>query len=661
MDFFEHQEQARKKSGVLVFYFVLAILGIVGSIYLVAVLASGWQGEHYQLRSLWNADIFLPTAIGTVAVILLGSGYKVMQLSGGGSVVAKELGGRRVDQRTTDFEERKLLNVVEEMAIAAGMPVPEVYVMDNEEGINAFAAGRTPSDAVIGVTRGTIKFLSRDELQGVIAHEFSHIINGDMRLNMRLIGLLFGILFIAMIGQMMMRGAANSARYSRNREGGGSALAFLLIGVAVMAIGYIGLFFGKLIKAAVSRQREYLADASAVQFTRNPDGIAGALRKIGGLAQRSSLQTPMAEEASHMFFGDCHLRSAVSSALATHPPLDVRIKRVDPTWDGKFPKVTLPDISSGRDEVGAKGGKSGKGARSGRPGVALPLPGFPDIAIGGISNLTEAEAFQSMSNLHGEQVAFGESVHAGLPTEWLEAVHSEAGAQAVVFALLLAQDDDLRAAELERLSHATDPKTYRETVELHAAFADLHSSIKLALIDLAIPTLKRLGASEYTRFHDIKQQLIESDQQVDLFEFTLMKIIDRYITQQSPPAIKYRKIDDLHDEASVLITTLAQLGSRDPDQVAAAFRAGSSLIEDEVGRPLKIKSAGECGLGQIDAALKKFERSTPLVKRRLLFAAGKTVMADTMLTSDEAELIRAIADAIGSPIPPFVKTTAAVA
>lgn len=653
MDFFEHQEQARKKSGVLVFYFVLAILGIVGSIYLVAVLVSGWQGERYHLRSLWNADIFLPTAIGTVAVILLGSGYKVMQLSGGGAVVAKELGGRRVDQRTTDFEERKLLNVVEEMAIAAGMPVPEVYVMDNEEGINAFAAGRTPSDAVIGVTRGTIKFLSRDELQGVIAHEFSHIINGDMRLNMRLIGLLFGILFIAMIGQMMMRGAANSARYSRSREGGGNALAFLVIGLAVMAIGYIGLFFGKLIKAAVSRQREYLADASAVQFTRNPDGIAGALRKIGGLTQRSSLRTPMAEEASHMFFGDCHLRSAVSSALATHPPLDARIKRVDPTWDGKFPKVTLPDISSGREQVGAR---SGQGGQSRGSGGAIALPGFPDIAMGGISNLTEAEAFQSMSNLSGEQVAFGESVHAGLPTEWLEAVHSEAGAQAVVFALLLAQDDDLRSAELERLSHATDPKTYRETVELHAAFADLHSSIKLALIDLAIPTLKRLGASEYSRFHNIKQQLIESDRQVDLFEFTLLKIIDRYLVQQSPPAIKYRKIDDLHDEASVLITTLAQLGSRDPDQVATAFRAGSSLIEEEAGRPLNIKSAEECGLGQIDAALKKFERSTPLVKKRLLFAAGKTVMADKMLSSDEAELIRAIADAIGSPIPPFVKT-----
>jgi Zn-dependent protease with chaperone function len=657
VDFFEHQEQARKKSGVLVFYFVLAVIGIVASIYFVAVLVSGWQGERYQLRSLWNPGIFVPSAIGTLAVILLGSGYKIMQLSGGGAVVAKDLGGRRVDQRTTDFEERKLLNVVEEMAIAAGMPVPEVYVMDNEEGINAFAAGRTPSDAVIGVTRGTIKFLSRDELQGVIAHEFSHILNGDMRLNMRLIGLLFGILFIAMIGQMMMRGAANTARYSRSREGGGGALAFLVIGVAVMAIGYIGLFFGKLIKAAVSRQREYLADASAVQFTRNPDGIAGALRKIGGLTQRSSLNTAMAEEASHMFFGDCKLRSSVSAALATHPPLDVRIKKIDAAWDGKFPKVTLPDISSGREEVGAKGGKRSTGGGH----SAFPLPGFPQSEHGGILGLTEAQAFQSMSNLHGEQVELGENIHAGMPAKWLEAAHSEAGAQALVFALLLAQDDNLRAQELQRLSEATDPATYQETVELHSAFADLHSSIKLALIDLAIPTLKRLGASEYTRFHDIKQQLIASDQQVDLFEFTLLKIIDRYLVQQSPPRIKYRQIDALHSEASVLITTLAQLGSRDADQVAAAFRAGSSLIQEETGRPLTSKSAGECGLGQIDEALKKFERSTPLVKKRLLFAAGKTVMADQVLTSDEAELIRAIADAIGCPIPPFVKTQAEAA
>jgi len=337
VDFFEHQEQARKRSGLLVFYFVLAIIGIVTSIYFVIVLVSGYNGDRYMLRSLWNPEILTTSAIGTIAVILLGSGYKIMQLSGGGAVVAKDLGGRRVDPKTRDFDERKLLNVVEEMAISAGMPVPEVYVMDNEESINAFAAGRTPNDAVIGVTRGTIKFLSRDELQGVIAHEFSHILNGDMRLNMRLIGLLFGILFIAMIGQMMMRGAANTGRYSRSRESGGGALVFLLVGLAVMAIGYIGLFFGKLIKAAVSRQREYLADASAVQFTRNPDGIASALRKIGGLSQRSSLKTPMAEEASHMFFGDCRLRSSVSTALATHPPLAVRIKRFDETWDGKFP------------------------------------------------------------------------------------------------------------------------------------------------------------------------------------------------------------------------------------------------------------------------------------------------------------------------------------
>ncbi len=654
MDFFEHQEQARKKSGLLVFYFVLAIIGIVVSIYFVVLLISGYDGNRYMLRSLWNPEILSTTAIGTVAVILLGSGYKVMQLSGGGAVVAKDLGGRRVDPKTRDFDERKLLNVVEEMAISAGMPVPEVYVMDNEEGINAFAAGRTANDAVIGVTRGTIKYLSRDELQGVIAHEFSHILNGDMRLNMRLIGLLFGILFIAMIGQMMMRGAANSARYSRSRESGGGTIVFLVAGLAVMAIGYIGLFFGKLIKAAVSRQREFLADASAVQFTRNPDGIASALRKIGGLSQRSSLRTPMAEEASHMFFGDCRLRSSVSTALATHPPLEERIKRIDASWDGKFPKVQLPDISAGRQQAGPKGGNRGRD----RQGRGHALPGFPHPERGGILNLTEAEAFQSMSNLTGEQVAFGEGLHARLPESWLDAVHSEAGAQAMVFALLLAQDDALRETELQRLSDSTDPETFRETVELHGSFGDLHSSTKLALVDLAIPTLRRLSTSEYERFYKVKQELIASDERVDLFEFTLMKVIDRHLSPQTPARIRYRKIDQLHSEASVLITTLAQLGSRNPDEVSAAFRAGSSLIEEEAGRPLTMKSAGECGLQHIDAALKKFEQATPLVKKRLLFAAGKTVMADKKLTSDEAELIRAIADAIGSPIPPFVKTEA---
>ena len=306
MDFFEHQELARKKTRLLVIYFILAIVGIIASIYGVMVAGSLFLEDDNGARTinLWRPELLLYAALGSGTVIALGTGYKTLQLNAGGSVVAMELGGRLLDRNTTDYEERRLLNVVEEMAIASGVPVPDVYIMDNEMGINAFAAGKTTSDAVIGVTRGTIRLLNRDELQGVMAHEFSHILNGDMRLNMRLIGLLFGILFIAMIGQIMLRSVMFTPR-SRNKDSAGkAALLFLALGLTLIIIGYVGLFFAKLIKAAISRQREFLADASAVQFTRNPDGIAGALKKIGGLSQGSIVTSPKAEEASHMFFGD---------------------------------------------------------------------------------------------------------------------------------------------------------------------------------------------------------------------------------------------------------------------------------------------------------------------------------------------------------------------
>lgn len=664
MDFFEHQEQARRKSGVLVLYFILAVIGIVVSIYAVVVGVNAFIGESKGPVRFWDPVLFAGSAISTSLVILLGTGYKTLQLSAGGAAVARDLGGRQIDVNTTDYHERRLLNVVEEMAIASGVPVPDLYVMDDEGSINAFAAGKSTSDAVIGVTRGCMKLLTRDELQGVIAHEFAHILNGDMRLNLRLIGLLFGILFIAMVGQMILRGAANGARYSRSRESGGGALALLAVGVAVMLIGYIGLFFGKLIKAAVSRQREYLADASAVQFTRNPDGIAGALRKIGGLTEGSRIVNPMAEEASHLFFGDAMRRSL----LATHPPLPDRIKRLLPHWGGEFSESSLPDIFPDDDAIQDESRHRPRGREAAMVPAAEAISGLAAGAGAATAlspqaqaQFTEAEALANLEHVHPEQVAFGQRIHAGIPQTWMEAAHSEAGAQALLFALLLAQDDSLRASELEKLRRETDETTYRITTELHGEIKDLHSATKLALVDLSIPSLRRLSLGEYERFHHLVQHLMASDQQINLFEFTLQKVIQRhldvYYGKKNPLKIRYRRIEQLPTEASVLLTTLAALGHPDDaEAAAAAFREGAGQIKSHGGLEMSMLPPEECGLTQIDAALDRFGEATPLVKKRLLHAAGKSVMHDGHITSDEAELIRAIADAIGCPIPPFVKT-----
>ncbi|MFV1978967.1 MAG: M48 family metallopeptidase, partial [Myxococcota bacterium] len=336
-NFFENQDAARRNTKRLVFLFCLAVIAIAGMIYLLAVLLTGVEQPNPNTGQMvisplwWQPDLALGVAIGTAIVVGGGSLYKIAQLRSGGAVVAEALGGVPIPPGTQDADERRLLNVVEEMAIASGIPAPPVYLLKDEQGINAFAAGFAPGDAVIGVTRGCIQKLSRDELQGVIAHEFSHILSGDMGLNIRLMGVIHGILIIGIIGYFLLRSSlfSGSSRRSNNRDNSG--MAIVAAGLGLMVIGFLGTFFGNLIKASVSRQREFFADASAVQFTRNPDGIAGALKEFGGYEGGSILASPNAPEASHLFFGQ-GLRGGLQMLFATHPPLEERILRLDPNW-----------------------------------------------------------------------------------------------------------------------------------------------------------------------------------------------------------------------------------------------------------------------------------------------------------------------------------------
>ena len=660
MDFFEHQETARRNSHVLVFYFVLAVAGIILAVYLLVNVLSFLLRVQIDPGSgsfeLWRPDLLAVSSGSAGLVIFLASAYKSMQLNGGGKVVAHELGGRHLNPHSTDFYERRLLNVVEEMAIASGVPVPEVYVMDSEDAINAFAAGKTTSDAVIGVTRGCMKMLNREELQGVVAHEFSHILNGDMRLNLRLIGMLFGILFLTLIGEVLLRSTYYSGRGSRSRGSGGIVLAMLLAGVGLLAIGYVGMFFANLIKASISRQREFLADASAVQFTRNPDGIAGALKKIGALSKGSKIAHPMARDASHLFFGSALSRNA----FATHPPLEERIRRLLPHWDGDFGSVKVLPQSEVESELRSKPKKSKRGGDN-LPGVFLPgvLLAGRDASV----RLTEEEAAESMRSVHSEQVNLGHEILTHLPDHWLESVRSERGALAIILTLLLSQDDKLRTQELRQVSRSVDSETFQIATSLYDELKDLHSAVKLALIDLAIPALRRLSPSDYVRFRDIMNGLVVSDESVDLFEFTLGKVVERhldvYFQFRKPPAIRHHQLESLSREAAILLSALAVMSrARDEGEsgIRAAFANGSDHFQSVTGRPLEFQPGKNCSLQSIKEAIERFEESTPLMKRELLLACSKTVLTDGQISSEEAELIRAIADAMGCSIPPFVKT-----
>ena len=622
MDFFEAQDQARRRTKWLVLWFILAVIGVVIAVDALVFFTLG-QGAGGDI-----VPLLLVTSAITAGLILAASGFKSMQLSAGGSVVAKDLGGRLVMPGTTDFEEKKLLNVVEEMAIASGMPVPQVYLMDDEEGINAFAAGTEPSNAVIGVTRGTLQRLSRAELEGVVAHEFSHILNGDMRLNMRLMGLVFGLVVLSIVG----RGMVEMLRYQsfsnrRNKEGGGIMLALFLIGLGLIAIGGIGVFFGRMIQAGVSRQREFLADASAVQFTRNPDGIAGALKKIGGLSLGGKIQSAKASEASHMMFSDAGL---FSFGLATHPPLDVRIKTIQESWDGKFSESALPPVAKGHVKKAKK------------TGGVFPLPG--------VASLSALEEIGDEGRLN---VSAGHQIREDLVKNWEEVVHDREEAQALVFGLLLAEDRELREGEEAYLRKTAGEEAAELALGWQSEVGQLHSARKIALIDMALPVLRSLSRQEYERFVGITRWLIASDGKVELFEFMIQRVVERHLVSHFESRgfgrIRYRKLSQLAREANVLVSTMAGIGSNDPAEQKRAYREATADWAPEAREflpPVSLKEVGE--------VLNRFEEASPIVQRELLKVCGRAAAVDGELTSREAELLRSIADAIGCPIPPFV-------
>lgn len=652
MDFFQHQERARRRTSLLVLYFLLAVIAIILCVYLAvaAVLFYGHsRGGHTTSGTLWFPDVFAAVAIGTICVITVGSLFKIAELSSGGEGVARSLGGRPVQANTTDLRERVLLNVVEEMAIAAGTPVPPVFLLDHESAINAFAAGTTPQNAVIGVTRGTIDTLKRDELQGVIAHEFSHILNGDMRINIRLIGILNGILLISMIGYFMMRTVGSSSSSSSNDKKGGNPLP--LLGICLFVIGYIGIFFGNLIKSAVSRQREFLADASAVQFTRLPEGIEGALKKIGGLIYGSRLETPRAEEASHMFFGN-GLRQPFLELLATHPPLEERILRIDPNFDGTYPQVDQVSYSTA-DLVDA-------GTLAAQRKENL---GVHAAAIAGVQRFASepAGAVAQIGAPRVQHLDYATAMVGSLPTELTQTLRDPLGAVATIYALLL--DDkrpDVRQVQLNYLANTADPRAYEETMRIVPFTPRVRAEAKLPLVSMVLPALKALSPQQLVSFHNDVKFLIEADKNVNLFEYAVHRLVLKRLLprleRKPPKEVRYNSIEPLVPVLSGLLSTLAYSGTRDPNQVERAFQIGAGLLRDGAG--VELLPLDQTGWRAVDSALDQLAAAAPMVKKQVLEACAACIGADEKVTIEEGELLRVISDALDCPMPPLLATPA---
>ncbi|MDH5737167.1 MAG: M48 family metallopeptidase [Gammaproteobacteria bacterium] len=626
MNFFEYQDAARSNTKKLVLLFVLAVISLIILTYLLfLVVAQGALGtgnlapNSPGMQHDWVTFGYI--AGGVVALVTLGSLYRIASLSSGGASVAEMLDGELLTDAGGDFKRRRLLNVVEEMAIASGTPVPPVYIID-EAGINAFAAGYSPNDAVVGITQGAIDHLSRDELQGVIAHEFSHILNGDMRLNIRLMGVLYGILLLTVIGRIILRGSRGS---SRSKNGGG----IVAVGLGLLVIGYVGYFFGGLIKAAVSRQREFLADASAVQFTRNPRGIGGALKRIGGYEPGGVMENPKADEIGHALFAS-YMRNTFSSLLATHPPLDERIARIDPAWSGEFQYQDDPAVAV--NEPGQEGLTSGFAG----PQTAENL----DKAVDRVGELTP------------ENISMAQGMIASIPAVVRASIGEPWGARAVIYLLLLSEDKAVCSSQLDYLHSEADKGVFQEIINLAPALEDVDDSLRLPMMELAMPALRQLSRNQRALFRNNVQALIRADGRVDLFEWSLQKILTTALDSSEKHRhvrAKYGSFSGLVDHVSLVISMLIY-SNKVPEE-------DRQQLMDMTTDRLKVKGLylyerSRVTLKKLDEAVEVLRGLKPLKKPVFLKVCAAIIMAGKGSAASR-EMLRAISEMLDCPMPPL--------
>ena len=627
MNFFERQARAKRNTTRLVVLFALAVAGIVVAIDLGVLLVFGGDPALLAAATL--------LALGVIGI---GSLYRMASLRGGGESVARQVGGVPVPEDTTDLHLRRLRNVVEEMSIASGVPVPKVYVLEHEPGINAFAAGYSPSDAVIAVTRGALERLNRDELQGVVAHEYSHILNGDMRLNIRLVGVLFGILMLGLIGRRILQhGGAVRGR---------DAMPVLVGALLALAVGYIGLFFGRMIKASVSRSREVLADASAVQFTRQTVGLAGALKKIGGLHDGSRLaERADAEEVSHMLFGD---GTGLSGLFATHPPLLQRIQALEPGFKAdaleRLKAQWLSAPPNGLDEDLQLGlAPSGHATL---PGVSTRIDVTPPMVAAHVGDPKQDDYRRA------------DAIVATLPQALRGLASRRDGAAPLLLGLLLTDDDTVADRQRSEIIARMGVQVAAEARRLRDEdLRSLHPMLRLPLAALAFPTLRLRPRPELATFLDTVHAVVHADGRVSLFEYCLGRLLEVQLRESLDPA-RYarfgrRKPGNVRQEFATLLAVVAHCGNPDdPDQARRAYLAGMQRVLPRDHLPYAPPPEGVLAL---DAVWEPLDALDPLAKQVAVEAITDAVSHDGRVSVAEAELLRTICGVLHCPLPPMLE------
>ena len=620
MNFFEAQEKARKDTWQLVMLFIVAVAGLI----MVTTLFVSWfymnfitnETTSFSLDTYLSSKITYATSLVILLIVAIGTLYQYLSLSKGGKNVAEALGGRQLNPGSATLEERKLLNVVEEMAIASGIATPTIYLIE-ERSINAFAAGMNIDDAVIGITRGAVEKLNRDELQGVIAHEFSHIFNGDMRLNMHLAATLHGIVLIGLIGEFIMKHLGKS-RSTSSRKGGVNNLA--LLGLGLFVIGYVGLFFGSLIKAAVSRKREYLADATAVQYTRFPAGIAGALKKIK--FYQSYLGSASARTFAHFYFSQ-----GVRSFFATHPPLDDRIYKIDPKWDGMIPdfeKNVMRPASPAKDESEER-----------KKEIFGSVVTAAVLSAGTIAEQEVQKVHEELERLDGEI---------------REKLDEPLGAQAAVLALFFQEEYNEKL--FASVKHY-NPYMLLELANLLSKDMQHFRQNTLSIVSIALYTLKNLSLEQYRQFDSIIQEFVDIDGEVSIYEWSLMYIIRRNLQmhfgeRKVSTTLKHSHLGAVKDELELLFSMLMH-DQYDSDEEAK--RAFGQVMKTIGAGALQYQSMEGVSHEMFEDAIKEIELVKPGVAKRIFEGVIDSVRSDGMVSPSEHLFIHALAQLIQVPLP----------
>jgi Zn-dependent protease with chaperone function/uncharacterized tellurite resistance protein B-like protein len=639
-NFFEHQAEAQRRTHWLLLGMAGAVFGMGALLFVLlwlllhATLSSSATTDSPQLES----QLFWSCVLGTGAVVVMASLWRTVSLRTGGAGIAEMLGGRLISGQPRDALERRLLNVVEEMSIAAGAPVPRVFVLDAEPGINALAAGWQLHDATIAVTHGCLEKLTRAELQGVIGHELSHVLHGDMRLNVRLMGTVFGILFISLLGRHTMRAANLSRRHGA---------PVLVLGLGMVGVGALGALCANLIKAAVSRQREFLADASAVQFTRDPSSIASALKKIGGHAAGARLNSRNAEEASHFFFGDIQRHVLRSSPLATHPPLVERIRRLDPSFTGTFPELRDPDVQAELEPVsGSMMAEAAASSMQPRASIGTAAsvgvsatsrnpspPAALVLRLVGTANITAIKASQAWL----EQI----------PLPLREAAQNPYSACALLYAALLSDDAAVRQRQALSIETLSSTELRQETERLAPLVQPMARADRLLLTDLSSPALQSLAAGQRAAFSRTVQALVDADATVSIFEYVVANLLVEQTRARATQA-RAQRLTSWPREVELLVSLLAHAGDLDGNGAASAFAQAALRLRGLAISLLPSSARLVSGLGPALDALRSLH---PTDSAQLIDACAQAVLADQRATDAELTLLRAVCLSLGVPIP----------